>query len=345
MIGITMGDPHGVGPELVLKAWKAGELEGAGAQAAGSGGPPAPHPGVVVVGDLSVLEYCSERLGYKVPLHPVADPGAARPGSLNVIDLRAIARGELAPGSLSAAAGRAARAYIEKAVRLALDGSLDAVVTLPVNKGAVRLTDPAFTGHTEMIAELCGAKRVAMMLASERLAVTHVSTHVSLAEAILRVKRERILEVILLTHEALARFIPEPRIAVAGLNPHAGEHGSFGREEIEEISPAIAAARERGLILTGPEAPDTVFVRAVKGAFDGVVCMYHDQGHIPAKLLDFEGGVNITLGLPIVRTSVDHGTAFDIAYKGVATTKSLVAAYRYAIRLAGSTPANGGSTA
>jgi len=343
MIGITMGDPHGVGPELVLKAWRAGELANAAA-ASRSGGQPEPHPEVVVVGDLEVLEYCNARLGYEIPLRAIADPVEAEPGTLNVIDLRAIARDELAPGTLSTAAGRAARAYIEEAVRLALDGSIDAIVTLPVNKEAVRLSDPAFTGHTEMIAELCGAKRVAMMLASERLAVTHVSTHVSLAEAIRRVKRERILEVILLTHEALARFIPKPRIAVAGLNPHAGEHGSFGREEIEEISPAIAAGRERGLVLSGPEAPDTVFVRAVKGAFDGVVCMYHDQGHIPAKLLDFEGGVNVTLGLPIVRTSVDHGTAFDIAYTGVASTKSLVAAYRYAIRLAGSTRTSGGPT-
>ncbi len=343
MIGITMGDPNGVGPELVLKAWKAGELEDTAA-VTDSGGKPDPHAGIAVVGDLAVLEYCNSRLGYGVPLRPIAEAGFAEPDVLNVIDLKAMAGDELAPGTLSKAAGRAARAYIERAVRLALDHRIDAIVTLPVNKEAVRLSDPGFTGHTEMIAELCGAKSVTMMLASERLAVTHVSTHVSLAEAIRRVKRERVLEVILLTHEALARFIQGPRIAVAGLNPHAGEHGSFGREEIEEISPAIAAARERGVIVSGPEAPDTVFVRAVKGAFDGVVCMYHDQGHIPAKILDFEGGVNITLGLPIVRTSVDHGTAFDIAYEGVASTKSLVAAYRYALRLAGSAHTRGGST-
>lgn len=370
MIAITMGDPNGVGPELVLKAWRAGDLHEAEAfergesrqvgtealarapERAGAAGGVAqrsnrseasalpPRAATVVIGDLAVLESCSARLGYEVPLRAIADPGEVDAEALNVIDLGAMAARKLAPGELSAEAGRAARAYIERAVRLALERRVDAVVTLPVNKEAVRLTDPGFTGHTEMIAELCGATRVAMMLATERLAVTHVSTHVSLAEAIRRVKRERILDVIHLTHGALSRFLPAPRIAVAGVNPHAGEHGSFGREEIEEISPAIAAAREDGLVVSGPEAPDTVFVRAVKGAFDAVVCMYHDQGHIPAKLLDFEGGVNITLGLPIVRTSVDHGTAFDIAYRGIASTKSLVAAYHYAVQLIGGPPSS-----
>jgi 4-hydroxythreonine-4-phosphate dehydrogenase len=173
-------------------------------------------------------------------------------------------------------------------------------------------------------------------LASEQLIVTHVSTHCSLRAAIERVKKERVQRIIELTCEAVARLKSSPRVAVAGLNPHAGENGSFGREEIEEIQPAVAWARERGLPVEGPFAPDTLFYMAVrKRRFDAIVCMYHDQGHVPLKLLDFEGGVNVTLGLPIIRTSVDHGTAFDIAWQGTASTRSFAAAFNFALRMAG----------
>ena len=210
------------------------------------------------------------------------------------------------------------------------------MVTLPMNKEATRLSDPHFTGHTELIGELCGIGDVTIMLASEQLIVTHVSTHVSLREAILAAKKDRICTILKLTAEAVRRLRPNPRIAVAGLNPHAGENGLFGDEEIREIRPAVEWARGQGMPIEGPFPPDTIFYMAVRRKqFDAVVCMYHDQGHVPLKLLDFEGGVNITLGLPIVRTSVDHGTAFDIAGKGLASTVSLVRALEYAEKLAG----------
>jgi 4-hydroxythreonine-4-phosphate dehydrogenase len=191
-------------------------------------------------------------------------------------------------------------------------------------------------GHTELIAALCRAERVTMMLTNGPLAVTHVSTHCSLREAIERVRAERVLDVIRLTHGALARFLDQPRIAVCGLNPHAGEHGLFGTEDADHIAPAIAAARSEGIDASGPHPADTVFFQAVhRQRYDAIVCMYHDQGHGPMKLLAFDTGVNVTLGLPIIRTSVDHGTAFDIAWQGVAFTESLEHALGYARKLAG----------
>ncbi|MFZ4718402.1 MAG: PdxA family dehydrogenase, partial [Ilumatobacteraceae bacterium] len=203
---------------------------------------------------------------------------------------------------------------------------------------ATQLTDPSFVGHTEFIAGLCGVQKVTMMLTAATptgsIAVTHVSTHCSLAEAIERVQPERVLDVVRLTDEVLRRFIPAPRVAVCGLNPHAGEHGLFGREDIERIAPAIEAACAEGIDATGPHPADTVFFQAVhRGRHDAIVCMYHDQGHGPMKLLAFDSGVNVTLGLPIVRTSVDHGTAFDIAWQGVAFTDSVRHAVAYARRL------------
>jgi 4-hydroxythreonine-4-phosphate dehydrogenase len=204
-----------------------------------------------------------------------------------------------------------------------------------MNKEATQLSDASFVGHTELIAGVCGVQDVTIMLASEQLVVTHVSTHVSLREAIERVKKERISKIIQLTCDALLRFKPDARVAVAGLNPHAGESGLFGHEEVEEIAPAVKWAKSQGLPVAGPFPPDTIFYLAVrKGRYDAVICMYHDQGHIPLKLLDFERGVNVALGLPIVRTSVDHGTAFDIAYQGSASTTSFLAALRFATALA-----------
>lgn len=320
MIAITMGDPNGVGPEVILKAWTDHVIEG-----------PA-----LVVGDEEILRYCGKRIGVHAPLHRVSSTEDSEPGELNVLDLNLLHDRDLDIGHVSRLAGEAAVRYVEAAVRLALDGKVSAVCTLPINKEAVRLSDRAFSGHTELIARMCGVSRYAMMLASDRLVVTHVSTHVSVERAVQLVRKERILDVILLTHETMHRFTNRPRIAVAGLNPHAGEHGAFGREEEEHICPAIEAANAQGIDVAGPVPPDTVFYRAAKGEFDVVVCMYHDQGHIPMKLLDFDGGVNITLGLPIIRTSVDHGTAFDIAYKGIASTRSFIAAFRYAKRLLGS---------
>jgi len=321
-LAITMGDSSGVGPEILLNAFRQGELP----------------PDFVAVGDLSILDRCNELLGYRVPLRPAANAADVEAGAVNVIDLGLMRREDLRVGEVSQLSGYAALRYVEAATRLALAGDVAAVVTLPVNKEATRLSQPDFTGHTEFIAGLCGASDYTMMLASERLIVTHVSTHVSLRAAIAGVEREAILKVIRLTNDVLPKLRPARRIAVAGLNPHAGEGGSFGDEELNEIKPAIDQARIEGVDARGPLPPDTVFMQALKGHFDAVVCMYHDQGHIPMKLLDFEGGINVTLGLPIIRTSVDHGTAFDIAYQGTAFTGSLRDACRLAARLAGGLP-------
>jgi len=319
IFGITMGDSSGVGPEILLKAFRGGLLR---------------HR-VAAFGDLAVLARCNEELDYGVPLRAISQLSEYEEGALNVVDLGRMQAADVTPGRISAISGAAAREYVVAATEAALAGSAAAVVTLPMNKEATQLSDTVFTGHTELIAELCGVQEATILLASERLIVTHVSTHVPLREAIARVKRERVQRVISMTCEAAARLRDSPRIAVAGLNPHAGENGLFGREEIEEIQPAVEWAKQQGMPVEGPVPPDTVFYLAVeRKRYDAVVCMYHDQGHIPLKLLDFEGGVNVTLGLPIVRTSVDHGTAFDIAWKGVASTRSLVAALELAAKLA-----------
>lgn len=316
-IAVTMGDACGVGPELILLAYQRGEINGE----------------FFVVGDYEILDYCNERLSLKAPLKKITEISEIEQGLINVLDMGILKQAGFSPGQISKEAGYAALLYVEKATNFALDGMIDAMVTLPMNKEATRLSDPSFSGHTEFIAGMCGQDNYTMMLASDALTVTHVSTHVSMAEAVVGVKQERVLNVIRLTHQALSRFIQAPRLAVAGLNPHAGENGSFGVEEIEEIAPAVQEAKAEGIIVDGPIAPDTVFFKAYRKQYDGVVCMYHDQGHIPMKLLDFEGGVNITLGLQVIRTSVDHGTAFDIAYQGIASTKSLAQAYTYAQRM------------
>ncbi len=242
------------------------------------------------------------------------------------------ARGD--PGQVSAPAGRAAVEYVLRACDLAMAGAVDAVVTAPLNKEAMQRAGFRYAGHTELLAERTGASQVSMLLVGPQLRVMHVSTHVSLREAIRRVTRERVAEVIELAHQAcLALGISAPRIAVAGLNPHAGEGGLFGEEDARAIAPAVAEARARGLAAFGPLPPDTVFLRAVRGEFDIVVAMYHDQGHIPMKLLAFDHGVNVSIGLPIIRTSVDHGTAFDIVGTGRAREDSLLAAIEVAVQM------------
>ncbi len=319
IFGVTQGDASGVGPEIVLKAYKEGELG---------------HR-VVVYGDMGALEYYNARLGYGVPLRRITKPAEWAEGGLNVLDHGLLEAGDITPGELSRKSGQAAREYVVKAAKAALRGEIAAMVTLPMNKEATQMTDPDFVGHTELIGGVCGVEDVTIMLASEQLIVTHVTTHCSLAEAIARTKRARIQTILQMTCEAVGKLIEKPRIAVAGLNPHAGEHGLFGREEIDEIEPAIAWARERGMPVEGPMPPDTVFYLAVRRKrYDAIVCMYHDQGHVPLKLLDFEGGVNVALGLPIIRTSVDHGTAFDIAGQGVAGHGSFVKALEFAVKLA-----------
>ncbi len=315
-----MGDASGVGPEILLRRFADGLL----------------GEGTVAYGDAAILARGAEMLRLRIPLRVVASPGEARPGCLNVVDVGVLSARDLTPGELNANAGAAALRYVERATQDALAGEVAAMVTLPMNKEATGRTHPGFIGHTETIASLCGTDDYAMMLATEDVAVTHVSTHVSLVEAIARVTPTRIGTVISLTQQALARFLPRPRIAVCGLNPHAGENGLMGTEERDVIAPAIAQARSTGLEVTGPHPADTVFYQAIrKDAHDAIVCMYHDQGHAPMKLIGFESGVNVTIGLPIVRTSVDHGTAFDIAWQGKAFTDSLGHALHYARKLIG----------
>lgn len=316
-IAITMGDSSGVGPEIILHAFNKGELPEAS----------------VVVGDLSILNVCNRVLNYHVPLRRAENVEDVKRGYLNVLDMRLLKEEDLRIGQISKQSGYAALKYVEHATHLALERKVAAEVTMPINKEATRLSEPDFSGHTGYIAKLCGRDQYTMMLASQQLIVTHVSMHVSLREAIERVKRERVFDVIKLTHDVLPKLRPSSRIAVAGLNPHAGENGAFGNEDREEIAPAVKMAREQGMNVSGPFPPDTIFRDVLKGKYEAVVCMYHDQGHIPMKVLDFEGGINVTLGLPIIRTSVDHGTAFDIAYKGIAFTESFRDACRLAIKL------------
>ena len=318
MYGITIGDASGVGPEILLKAFANGEIR---------------WP-FLAYGDLEALRFYNERLGYGVTLWETQSPAGCEPGMLNVANQGILRAADITPGKLNRKAGFSAREYVVSATRAALAHEIDAIVTLPMNKEATGLSDPGFTGHTELIGSLCGVQDVTIMLASNELIVTHVTTHMSLLDAIRNVKESRIRTIIQLTVEALRKLKTEPRIAVAGLNPHAGENGLFGDEEIKEIIPAVKWAQQQGLPVEGPFPPDTLFYMAVKQKkCDAIVCMYHDQGHIPSKLLDFEGGVNVALGLPIVRTSVDHGTAFDIAGQGVASTKSLIRALEFAEKL------------
>ncbi len=252
---------------------------------------------------------------------------------LNVLDAGILTEKDLSVGKISMKGGEASLRYIDRAVELAIKGDIEAMVTLPVNKEAIRLVNKNFRGHTDHIAALCNVNKYSMMLVSDKLIVTHISMHVSLKEALDHIVKDRIIDVIRLTHDAVKKLRPQVRIAVSGVNPHAGEHGTFGTEEISDIKPAVLTAVSEGMDVHGPIPPDTVFYQAVKGKFDAVVCMYHDQGHIPLKLLDFENAVNLTLGLPIIRTSVDHGTAYDIAYQGKASIQSFCNAFNLAIQL------------
>lgn len=318
LMGITMGDSSGVGPEILLKAARENRI-------------PVPF---VAYGDLVPLQKLNQDFGLGLELAAISSPADYREGRVNIIDLGLLQLKDLTPGQINAASGHAAREYVVRATHAALAKEIAAIVTLPMNKEATQLSDPRFTGHTELIGELCGSDDVTIMLASPDLIATHVSTHCSLSQAIERCKQPRIRRIIELTWHAVRRLKPGARVAVAGLNPHAGENGLFGSEEITEIRPAVEWARAQGWEVEGPLPPDTLFYLAVRRKkYDAVVCMYHDQGHIPSKLLDFEGGVNIALGLPIVRTSVDHGTAFDIAWQGIASTRSLEAALDMAVRL------------
>ena len=326
VLGVTMGDPAGVGPEIIVRA--------------------AAEPAIratcrpVVIGAASTMQEAIALLGSPLALHAVSRVSECRwaDGTLEVLDLGNVDMATLPRAEVSAAAGRAAYEYIARAVSLAKAGDIDAIVTAPVNKEALAAAGVQHSGHTEILAQLTDTRDFAMLLMGKELKVIHVTTHVALRRVPDLVTRERVLRTIRLaqrTLEGLGR--PRGRIAVCGLNPHAGEDGLFGDEEKTAILPAIEAARADGLDVTGPLPADTLFSRARGGEFDIVVAMYHDQGHIPVKTLGFEydesaktwtglSGVNVTIGLPFLRVSVDHGTAFDRAWKGIANHESMVEA-------------------
>lgn len=323
ILAITLGDPAGIGAEIILKALTHPDTS-AGVR-------------LLVIGDARILQRAAHCLHIAdLPLDLVRTPqaGSYRAGQITLLDLHNADPQACPYGRLSAEAGRAAVEYVFAACDLATAGQVDAVVTAPLNKAAMNLAGFAYAGHTELLAERTQARKVSMLLIGPNLRVVHVSTHVALEEAIRRVTTQRVAEVIDIADQSCrALGIAQPRIAVAGLNPHAGEEGLFGTQEQQIIQPAIDAARQRGLIVSDPQPPDTVFLRAVRGEFDIVVAMYHDQGHIPMKLLAFDVGVNVSIGLPIIRTSVDHGTAFDIAGTGMAREASLIAAIQVAAQM------------
>lgn len=336
LLGITMGDPAGVGPEIAVKAIMD------------------PHVHElcvpVVIGDPGVMRQAVEEIvksGQKIRV--IDDPAQAE-GKLDTIDvvpIEDIGLGKITFGKVDAKCGEAAFKSVEKVIELALAGKVDGTITSPINKEAMNMAGYHYDGHTEIYADLTKTKNYTMMLADGDLRVAHVTTHVAMDKVPSLITKERVLAVIRLGNEACKKFgIEKPRIAVAGYNPHAGENGLFGDQEIQFITPAIEAARAEGIDATGPFPPDTIFCKAAGGMYDLVIAMFHDQGHIPLKLISFRyddktgswsgmTGVNITLGLPIVRSSVDHGTAFGKAGKGTASPQSLINAIEYGAMLSG----------
>ena len=320
LFAITMGDPAGIGPEIALKALASRELP-AGCR-------------IFIIGDLAVLEDNRRIVPAAPPLRAMASADDFGTGAINILDMKQITCMDFTVGKPQAACGKASYNYVIKGIELCLDKKIGGMITNPISKEALHLAGINYPGHTEILADKTGAREFSMMFAEENVYVVHVTTHVSLKNAIGLVTRQRVLTNIRLLHETLRGLgIKAPRIAVGGLNPHAGENGLFGNEETEHIVPAIEDSKKLGINASGPYPPDTVFMRAFKGEFDGVVSMLHDHGFVALKSRDFESGVNITVGLPIIRTSVGHGTAFDKAGKGVASEKSLLAAINTAVML------------
>jgi 4-hydroxythreonine-4-phosphate dehydrogenase len=330
-LAITIGDTGGIGPEVALKALLSKKISGVCSP--------------VLVGDRVVIEEVSRLVGLKglslkgsdtlnIKRYALRNIGTVSARDIQIIDAQGLKRKVFTKGRPSAAGGRASEAYIKKAVQLAMAGEVDAVVTAPISKEALRLAGLPWPGHTEMLAELTGTRDYAMMLVGGQLRVILVTIHTALRNVPGLISRKRVLKTIRLARKACDMLgIEGPRIAVAGLNPHAGESGMLGAEEEEEIIPAMERARKEGLMAEGPYPPDVIFHKAYKGDVDIVVCMYHDQGLIPLKMIAFEKGVNVTVGLPIIRTSPDHGTAYDIAWKGIADPSSMIEAIILAAKL------------
>jgi 4-hydroxythreonine-4-phosphate dehydrogenase len=318
-VGITMGDAAGIGPEIVVQAF----AQGLAAPA-------------IVYGDAGALRRAASLLGARLTVHEIAHAGQAQPqaGVIEVVACHPALPDDLPAGKVSADAGRAAYEYVCTAIDDAMTARIRAIVTAPLNKASMHAAGIDYPGHTEILADRSGTRDFAMMLANRELRVLLVTIHVALSDVFSRISVESELRAMRLAHHACRQMgIAEPRVAVAGLNPHAGENGKFGREEIDIIAPAIAAAQAEGIAASGPWPGDTVFMRARRGDFDIVVAQYHDQGLIPVKYLGVEEGVNVTVGLPFVRTSVDHGTAFDIAWQGIADARSLIVAFDLALAM------------
>ena len=318
-LAITMGDPAGIGPEIIARLFRDHDAAGA-----------------IVIGDVGAIERAVAMIGGGVGVQRIGQPDDIVPAKTVPVLQTGVVSADLRMGEISRQAGQAAYDCIIRAIELSQAGAVAGIVTAPIHKEALKKAGISQPGHTEILAEKTGTQRFGMMLANDELRVMLVSIHVPLVEAIRLVTFESVLETIRLAHRGTCAFgVERPRIAVAGLNPHAGENGLFGREDIDIIAPAIAAARSEGFDVSGPFAPDTVFMRARAGTFDCVVAQYHDQGLIPVKYLGVDNGVNVTVGLPFVRTSVDHGTAFDIAGQGKADPSSLLYALRVAERMVG----------
>jgi len=321
IVGITSGDPAGIGPEVVVKALQDEDVRR--------------RCRALILGDARVLDHARRALGARIEWKVISEysgSGDFSDGGPTLLDFANAPDPESLQPIPDAACGRASVEYVTRAIDLAKEGGIDAIATAPINKESIGLAGYEFAGHTEILARRTGAEKKVMMLAGGPLRVALVTIHIGLAQVPGKLSVEKIYDTIRITADALVNMfgIAGPRIAVCGLNPHAGESGRFGDEEARLIEPAIGRARAEGIGCSGPYPPDTIFHKAAKGAFDAVVCMYHDQGLIPLKLLAFESGVNITLGLPIIRTSVDHGTAFDIAGKGVARPDSMIEAIKLA---------------
>jgi 4-hydroxythreonine-4-phosphate dehydrogenase len=324
LIAITMGDPAGIGPEIIVKAMGERTLFD--------------QSRTVVLGDERILSDAARWLKAPLKIKRIQEPdeGVFKQGVLNLIPLTDLSRAEVPLGAPQSQGGAAAYRYIERGVELAQQRSVDALVTAPISKEALNAAGYPFPGHTELLAQMTGSGDHVMMLAGPRLRVSLVTTHIPLRQVADALTRERITKVIAITSQGLQTYwgIPSPRLAVAGLNPHAGEGGIFGTEEQEIIIPAIEECRQKGMDVFGPLPADSLFFHAAAGKYDAVVSLYHDQGLIPLKLLHFRDGVNITLGLPIIRTSVDHGTGYDIVGRGVADPTSLINAVLLAAKMA-----------
>lgn len=333
ILAITMGDPAGIGPEIAIKAFSGSDVY--------------KNCLPLLVGNAAIMSKAAKDFNAKTQIRAIHDVKDAKfaQGTIDVLDIEVQHPDKIHYGEISAEAGSIAFRSVIKAIELANSGEVDGTVTNPIHKKAINEAGHHFSGHTEIYAEYTNTPKFAMLLADDKLKVIHVSTHVSLRQACDLAKKPRILDVIQILDTGLKKLgIDNPRIGVAGLNPHAGDEGLFGDEEIKEIIPAVNEAKENGFNVSGPIPPDTLYALAVGGRFDGCVAMYHDQGHIPFKLSGFiwdeetgkmksVKGVNITLGLPIIRTSVDHGTAFEIAGKGIASEEALIYAIGFAVKL------------